>query len=108
MILAYLGAGALLAGLVLAAFSALLSFWAGRTENGVMIQVGRRAFYATAVMIFIASVTLETALLAHDFSLAYVTEHSALSTCSSSPSLAALRSSRARRSDRDSPPTPPG
>ena len=34
MILAYLGAGALLAGLVLAAFSALLSFWAGGTENG--------------------------------------------------------------------------
>src|SRR5216684_6119113 len=30
--LAYLGAGALLAGLVLAAFSALLSFWAGWTE----------------------------------------------------------------------------
>src|SRR5216683_1003305 len=80
MILAYLGAGALLAGLVLTAFSALLSFWAGWTENGVMIQVGRRAFYATAVMIFIAAVILETALLTHDFSLAYVTEHSDLST----------------------------
>jgi len=80
VILAYLGAGALLAGLVLAAFSALLSFWAGWTESAVMIQVGRRAFYATAAMIFIASVVLETALLTHDFSIAYVTEHSDLST----------------------------
>src|SRR5260370_16581632 len=31
-------------------------------------------------MIFLASVILETALLTHDFSLAYVTEHSDLST----------------------------
>ena len=80
MILAFLGAGALLAGLVMAVFSALLSFWAGRAGNGVMIRVGRRAFYATAAMILIASALLETALLTHDFSLAYVTEHSDLST----------------------------
>jgi cytochrome c-type biogenesis protein CcmF len=97
MILAFLGSGALLAGLVLGGFSALLSFWAGWTyphelggvavssrgplkQNGVMIQVGRRAFYATAVMILGASVLLETALLTHDFSLAYVVEHSDLST----------------------------
>jgi len=78
--LAYLGAGALLAGLVLAAFSALLSFWAGWTENGVMIQVGRRAFYATAAMLSAAAIVLEAALLTHDFSLAYVTEHSDLAT----------------------------
>lgn len=80
MILAFLGAGALLAGLVMAVFSALLSFWAGRSENAVMIQVGRRAFYATAAMVLIASGLLETALVTHDFSLAYVTEHSDLST----------------------------
>ncbi len=78
--LAFLGSGALLAGLVMAVFSVLLSFWAGWSENCVMIQVGRRAFYATAVMILFASVLLETALLTHDFSLAYVTEHSDLST----------------------------
>src|SRR5260370_28653933 len=59
MILAYLGAGGLLAGLVLAAFSALLSFWAGCAETGVRIQVRRRSFYATAAMIFIASGILE-------------------------------------------------
>src|SRR5207245_1854698 len=78
--LACIGSGALLAGLVMAVFAALLSFWAGSTDNSVMIQVGRRAFYATAAMIFIASALLETALVSHDFSLAYVTEHTDLST----------------------------
>ena len=80
MILAYLGAGALLAGLVMGGFSALLSFWAGWRDNAVMVQVGRRAFYASAAMILVASILLEVALLTHDFSLAYVTEHSDLST----------------------------
>jgi len=80
MIEAFAGSGALLAGLVLAGFSAILSFWAGWSENRVMIRVGRRAFYAAAAMILAASALLEAALLTHDFSLAYVTEHSDLST----------------------------
>ena len=80
MILGYLGSGALLAGLVMGGFAALLSFWAGWRENAVMVQVGRRAFYGAAAMVVIASVVLEVALLTHDFSLAYVTEHSDLST----------------------------
>ncbi|MEO8746012.1 MAG: cytochrome c-type biogenesis CcmF C-terminal domain-containing protein [Candidatus Dormiibacterota bacterium] len=80
MILGYVGAGALLAALVMAAFAALLSFWAGKQENPVMVQVGRRAFYAAAAMIVVASVVLEVALLTHDFSLVYVTEHTDLST----------------------------
>ncbi len=79
MTLAYLGSGALLAGLVLAGFSVLLSFWAGARENPAMIQVGRRAFYAAVAMVVIASAVLETALLTHDFSLAYVVEHTDLS-----------------------------
>src|ERR1700694_230572 len=78
--LAFLGSGALLAGLVMAGFSALLSFWAGWRENAVMVQVGRRAFYASAGMIALAAILLEIALLTHDFSLAYVTEHTDLST----------------------------
>jgi cytochrome c-type biogenesis protein CcmF len=61
-------------------FSALLSFWAGWRENAAFIQVGRRAFYASAAMILLAAAVLEVALLTHDFSLAYVTEHSDLST----------------------------
>ena len=80
MILADAGAGALLAGLVLAAFSTLLSFWAGRQENAAMVQVGRRAFYAAAAMVLLAAAVLEAALLTHDFTLAYVVEHSDLST----------------------------
>ncbi len=80
MILGYLGAGALLAALVMGGFSAVLSFWAGSQENAVMVQVGRRAFYAAAAMIVIAGGVLEWALLGHDFSLAYVTEHTDLST----------------------------
>jgi cytochrome c-type biogenesis protein CcmF len=79
-VIGYLGSGALLAGLVMGGFSALLSFWAGWRESAVMVQVGRRAFYASAGMIVVASVLLEFALLTHDFSLAYVVEHSDLST----------------------------
>src|SRR5690242_1394433 len=79
-LLGYLGAGALLAGLVLGGFSALLSFWAGAMENATMVQVGRRAFYAAAAMVVVAGALLETALLTHDFSLAYVAEHTDLST----------------------------
>jgi len=80
VIVAYLGSGALLAGLVMGGFSALLSLWAGWRENAVMVQVGRRAFYTSAAMILLAAIALEFALLTHDFSLAYVTEHSDLST----------------------------
>jgi cytochrome c-type biogenesis protein CcmF len=80
VILGYLGAGALLAGLVMGGFSAVLSFWAGFQQNAVMVQVGRRAFYAAAAMVAVASAVLEWALLSHDFSLAYVTEHTDLST----------------------------
>jgi cytochrome c-type biogenesis protein CcmF len=80
VILGYLGAGALLAGLVLGGFSAVLSFWAGWRENPVMVQVGRRSFYGAAAMIVVAGGVLEWALVSHDFSLAYVTEHTDLST----------------------------
>jgi cytochrome c-type biogenesis protein CcmF len=80
VILGYAGAGALLAGLVMGGFSTLISFWAGWRQNAVMVQVGRRAFYAATAMIVIAGVVLEAALLTHDFSLAYVTEHTDLST----------------------------
>ncbi len=80
MILGYLGAGALLAGLVLGGFSGVLSFWAGWRGHAVFVDVGRRAFYAAAAMTVLAGALLETALLTHDFSLAYVTEHTDLAT----------------------------
>src|SRR2546425_6422238 len=80
MILGYLGAGALLAALVMGGFSALLSFWSGVRQSTTFIQVGRRAFYAAAAMTFLSAVVLEVALLTHDFSLAYVVEHTDIST----------------------------
>jgi len=80
VIIGYLGAGALLAGLVMGGFSAVLSFWSGWRGNVVMVQVGRRAFYAATAMVVLAGVLLEVGLLTHDFSLAYVTEHTDLST----------------------------
>ena len=80
MILGYLGAGALLAALVMGGFSALLSFWSGIRQSETFIQVGRRAFYAAAAMTFLSAVVLEVALLTRDFSLAYVVEHTDLST----------------------------
>jgi cytochrome c-type biogenesis protein CcmF len=79
-VIGYLGAGALLAGLVMAGFAVLLSFWAGWQQNAVFVQIGRRAFYASAAMIVVAAALLELGLLSHDFSLAYVVEHSDLST----------------------------
>ncbi|HVH63643.1 MAG TPA: cytochrome c biogenesis protein CcsA, partial [Candidatus Dormibacteraeota bacterium] len=80
MILGYIGAGALLAGLVLGGFAALLLFFAGWREAEVFIQVGRRAFFGAAAMVVIAAVVLEVALLTHDFSLAYVVEHTDIAT----------------------------
>ena len=80
MILGYIGAGTLLAGVVLAGFATLLSFWAGARESPAFVQIGRRAFYAAAAMTVLAGAVLEAALLTHDFSLAYVTEHTDLST----------------------------
>src|SRR5215471_7259992 len=78
--LGYIGAGTLLAGLVLGGFAAVLSFWSGATESPVFSQVGRRAFYGATAMTLVAGVVLEVGLLTHDFSLAYVTEHTDLST----------------------------
>jgi cytochrome c-type biogenesis protein CcmF len=70
----------LLAALVMGGFSALLSFWSGIRQSATFIQVGRRAFYAAAAMTFLSAVVLEVALLTRDFSLAYVVEHTDLST----------------------------
>jgi cytochrome c-type biogenesis protein CcmF len=61
-------------------FSALLSFWAGRQDSAVLIRVGRRAFYGATAMTVLAGALLEIALLTHDFSLAYVAEHTDRST----------------------------
>ena len=73
--LAELGAGFLLAALALTGFALLLSTWAARHRSEALAQTGRRAFYAATFAIVAASVTLLVALLAHDFTIAYVAEH---------------------------------
>jgi len=76
LITASAGGAALLAGLALAGFSAVLSAWAGVRRDAVTARVGRRALYAGAGAVVLASAALEWALLDHQFELAYVTEHS--------------------------------
>ena len=75
MFLADLGAGLLLAALALACFSAALAVYAGWREDALLAQVARRSYYAMGVAIAVAASTLLVALLGHDFTIAYVTEH---------------------------------
>jgi len=75
MFQAELGAGILLAALVLCVVSILISFSAGHREDALLAPIGRRAFCAMAVMIVAAALVLEWALVGHDFEIAYVTEH---------------------------------
>jgi cytochrome c-type biogenesis protein CcmF len=75
MLLADLGSAFLLAGLALAVLSAAVGLAAGRLDDPALARVSRRAFYAAGLGLAGASVTLLTALLGHDFSIAYVTEH---------------------------------
>ena len=75
MLLADLGSAFLLASLVLIAFSAAVGLVAGRADDAALARVSRRAFYAATLGIAGASVTLLAALLTHDFTIAYVTEH---------------------------------
>ncbi len=69
------GSALLLAALVLAACAAVLSFQAGAAGDALLARVGRRAYHAAAVAVLGSTAVLVAALLGHDFSLAYVTEH---------------------------------
>ena len=75
MFLAELGSVFLLVSLVLAILSFGIGLAAGRREDPRLARLARRAFYGLAVGLVAASATLVTALLAHDFSIAYVWEH---------------------------------
>jgi cytochrome c-type biogenesis protein CcmF len=79
MFLAELGAGFLLTALVLAIFSAAVAAFSGLRQDALLAQVARRAYYAMGVAILGAATVLLVALLSHDFSIAYVTEHTDLS-----------------------------
>jgi cytochrome c-type biogenesis protein CcmF len=75
MLWAVVGTAALLAGLALSVFSAMVSFAAGRRDDPFVTRAARRGFYAAAAMVILASGCLLAGLLGHDFRLAYVTAH---------------------------------
>jgi cytochrome c-type biogenesis protein CcmF len=75
MLWALVGTAALLAALALSVFSSLVSFAAGRRDDPLVARAARRALYAAAAMVVLASGCLVAGLLGHDFRLAYVTAH---------------------------------
>jgi cytochrome c-type biogenesis protein CcmF len=80
VLLADIGAGALLAALALGVFATLLGFLSGARALPLQALVARRALWAAAGAVVIASLALEAAFLSHDFVIAYVAEHSDLAT----------------------------
>lgn len=77
--LAEAGAAFQLAGLVLAALSALLGLSTLRGGTAPRAATARRALYAATVMVAGASVCLLVALVSNDFNVAYVYENSSRS-----------------------------
>jgi cytochrome c-type biogenesis protein CcmF len=61
--------------LLMTAWAAVTSFAGGTLGRDDLVASGRRGLYATTLMIILASIGLWTALLSHDFSLAYVASH---------------------------------
>src|SRR5439155_9292732 len=55
--------------------SGLIAVQGGRRDDAALARAARRAFYAAAAAVGAASVVLLAALLGHDFSIAFVTEH---------------------------------
>src|SRR5215471_146093 len=75
MFLAGLGSVFLLISLGFSIVSFVTGLIAGRRGDRRLARLARRAFYAAAGGLVGASATLVAALLAHDFSIAYVWEH---------------------------------
>ncbi|MBV8516925.1 MAG: heme lyase CcmF/NrfE family subunit [Acidobacteria bacterium] len=72
--LAPLGKMLILASLLVSAAGALLGFAAGRTRSREALLWARRFAYAFAALMGLATLTMEYALLTHDFRVSYV-EH---------------------------------
>ena len=75
MVLASLGAAFTAAALILVATGGTLAFIAGRRERSGLARTARRLFYGGAAALLGAAAVLMVALLTHDFSIAFVTEH---------------------------------
>src|SRR5438045_8754819 len=61
--------------LLMAAWSATVSFAGGQLRRSDLIESGERAVYATLALVILASLGLWTALLTHDFSIKYVASY---------------------------------
>jgi cytochrome c-type biogenesis protein CcmF len=70
-----IGELALWVALLMAAWSATVSFAGGALRRGELIASGVRGLYTTWAMVALAAIGLWTALLTKDFSLAYVQGH---------------------------------
>jgi cytochrome c-type biogenesis protein CcmF len=75
MILASLGTVLLLAALLLAGMSGALAFFSGWRRRPHEAFAARMLFYGATTAVVGASAALLVALLSHDFSIAFVTEH---------------------------------
>src|SRR3981081_610050 len=76
MLLADLGSAFLLASLVMAGFGGVAGVVAGRRGDLALGAAGRSALFGTTAVLVGASATLLAALLSHDFTVAFVFEHS--------------------------------
>jgi cytochrome c-type biogenesis protein CcmF len=70
-----LGNLALWLALILAAWGTIVGFLGGRTGRPELIRSARRASYALCGVLVVAGVALMTALLRHDFNVAYVASY---------------------------------
>src|SRR5689334_788670 len=61
--------------LLMAAWSATVSFAGGQLRRADLVESGERAMYATLAMVVLASLGLWTALITHDFSIKYVASY---------------------------------
>src|ERR1700730_17970295 len=75
MVLASLGAALVLGALVLMVTSGALASVAGLRRNPGLVVAARTFFYGATAALVGASAVLLSALLSHDFSIAFVTEH---------------------------------
>ncbi|HEX4214654.1 MAG TPA: cytochrome c-type biogenesis CcmF C-terminal domain-containing protein [Candidatus Dormibacteraeota bacterium] len=76
ILIPFVGASFLVAALALAVLAMFLGIWGARRGDAALARSGRRALYATGLMVVGASAMLILGLVTNDFQLAYVTSHS--------------------------------
>src|SRR4051794_17370665 len=79
MSLADLGAAALIAALVAAVSALAAGALGGRSGDEQLLKAARNGAYVVTGMLILAAGTLVTGFVTHDYSLAYVADHSSRS-----------------------------